>query len=144
MIYIRKVEKTDYDRLINIWEASVKATHFFLTAQTIQSLKSLVLKEYFPAVTLICSYDDKGKITGFAGLLDNKLEMLFLLPEEQRKGIGKALLTYAIDFFNVNSLDVNEQNPEAVAFYLKQGFKIDGRSSHDGQGNPYPLLHMSL
>ena len=41
-------------------------------------------------------------------------------------------------------LDVNEQNPQAVGFYFKQGFEVIGRSEVDGMGQPYPLLHMRL
>jgi putative acetyltransferase len=39
---------------------------------------------------------------------------------------------------------VNEQNPEAVGFYLHYGFAQTGRSPLDGEGRPFPLLHMSL
>lgn len=31
---------------------------------------------------------------------------------------------------------------QALAFYKQQGFRVVGRSALDGQGNPYPLLHM--
>jgi len=40
------------------------------------------------------------------------------------------------------TLDVNEQNTQALGFYLHQGFEIVGRSPKDGLGQPYPLLHM--
>ena len=40
-------------------------------------------------------------------------------------------------------VDVNEQNPRAVGFYLSNGFVVAGRSSTDSQGQPFPLLHMS-
>ena len=39
-------------------------------------------------------------------------------------------------------LDVNEQNPQAYCFYQKQGFKKYSRSELDGQGNPFPVLHL--
>ncbi|MEQ9247207.1 MAG: GNAT family N-acetyltransferase, partial [Nitratireductor sp.] len=29
-------------------------------------------------------------------------------------------------------------------FYRKMGFAVTGRSPRDGDGRPYPLLHMSL
>ncbi len=45
---------------------------------------------------------------------------------------------------NADELDVNEQNPQALGFYLKQGFEVIGRTEHDGMGQPYPLLHMRL
>ena len=37
---------------------------------------------------------------------------------------------------------MNEQNPQGVGFYLHMGFEQTGRSELDGEGNPFPLLHM--
>jgi len=54
------------------------------------------------------------------------------------------LLRYAIERLNADELDVNEQNPQALGFYEKQGFEVIGRSEVDGMGQPYPLLHMRL
>ncbi len=42
----------------------------------------------------------------------------------------------------MTELDVNEQNPHAVAFYTSKGFDVIGRSETDAAGYPYPLLHM--
>jgi putative acetyltransferase len=41
-------------------------------------------------------------------------------------------------------VDVNEQNEQALGFYRHLGFEVVGRSPLDGQGKPYPLLHMTL
>jgi putative acetyltransferase len=40
-------------------------------------------------------------------------------------------------------LDVNEQNPPAAGFYARQGFVVVGRSETDGEGRPFPLLHLN-
>jgi putative acetyltransferase len=54
------------------------------------------------------------------------------------------LLQHAIAAFGANEVDVNEQNPQGVGFYRHMGFEQVGRSELDGQGNPFPLLHMKL
>lgn len=138
------VKSNEYTDLLTIWEEAVRATHHFLTEQAIQALKPLILNDYFSMVTLFCSRNDQKKITGFAGVSDNKLEMLFIDPTLRGLGYGKALLQYAIDHFNINEVDVNEQNPQAIGFYEHHGFNIVSRSPLDGQGNPYPLLHMKI
>ena len=46
------------------------------------------------------------------------------------------------DVDGISELDVNEQNPEAIAFYTRRGFEVIGRSETDDAGRPYPLLHM--
>ena len=40
------------------------------------------------------------------------------------------------------ALDVNEQNPHALGFYAHLDFERIGRSAFDGQGRPYPLIHL--
>ena len=44
----------------------------------------------------------------------------------------------------VNKVDVNEQNPQALGFYQHYGFEVIDRSPLDGSGKPYPILHMAL
>ena len=41
-------------------------------------------------------------------------------------------------------LDVNEQNEQALGFYLHMGLEVVGRSERDDFGKPYPLLHMRV
>nr|MCR4941821.1 GNAT family N-acetyltransferase [Campylobacter sp.] len=80
----------------------------------------------------------------FMGIAEQKLEMLFITDNERGKGIGKELLNYGIENYNVNELTVNEQNPNAKGFYEHIGFKVYKRSELDEQGNPYPILFMRL
>ena len=50
----------------------------------------------------------------------------------------------AIARLGATRVDVNEQNEPALGFYRHLGFAVVGRSALDGQGRPYPLLHMSI
>ena len=52
------------------------------------------------------------------------------------------MLQYAFDVYAVNELTVNEQNPQAIAFYEHMGFLVCKRSDIDEQGNAYPILYM--
>ena len=134
---------TDFAELTNVWEASVRATHDFLPDSYIELLRGLVLEQYLDTVMLICCKDPTSKrITGFAGVAAGKVEMLFIHPDYRGLGIGKCLLMFAINELNAERLDVNEQNPQAIGFYLKQGFEVIGRCENDGLGQPYPLLHL--
>lgn len=141
---IGSVEKADYFRLLEIWEASVRATHHFLTEDDLQELKPLILEQYFDAVDLKCAKNDHGEIQGFCGVHDGNIEMLFIAPETRGKGIGALLAAHAIKEQGASKVDVNEQNEQALGFYQHIGFKVIGRSPVDGQGKPYPLLHMAL
>ncbi len=142
VIYLPK--QHDYPELTRVWEASVRATHDFLPENYITLLRNLLLTQYLDSVNLFCTRDSHLHITGFAGTTPGKLEMLFIAPEYRRMGLGKKLLDYAIEHFQVTELDVNEQNPQALGFYEKQGFEVTGRSAVDGLGRPYPMLRMHL
>lgn len=135
---------TDYVELTRIWEDSVRATHDFLPDSYIVLLKNLVLTRYLDAVMLVCTRDTRQRITGFAGVAAGKVEMLFIDPQHRGQGLGRQLLRYAIERMNADELEVNEQNPQALGFYLKQGFEVVGRTEHDGLGQPYPLLRLRL
>jgi putative acetyltransferase len=141
---IRKSEKSDYQTLINIWEASVRATHDFLAEEDIVRLKPLILEHYFDAVDLVCALDAGGQILGFCGVHDGNIEMLFIDPKARGQGTGRLLTRHAITEQGARRVDVNEQNPQAIGFYEHLGFEVIGRSELDGQGKPYPLLHMQL
>ena len=88
--------------------------------------------------------DDRGCPGAFMGIKDGTLEMLFISPEERGKGLGKRLLQYGIKTYAVERVAVNEQNPQAKGFYEHMGFQVYKRTDLDEQGNPYPLLYMSL
>jgi putative acetyltransferase len=68
---------------------------------------------------------------------------LFIDPDSFRKGAGRRLLDHARTLKGHLTLDVNEQNPQAVRFYEACGFQVVGRSPVDDQGRPFPLLHMA-
>ena len=141
---IREVSSSEFPALIDLWEASVKATHHFLEPAYIDELRPQLLNEWFPAVTLRAHVDAQNVIRGFIGVHDGKIEMLFIDPAMRGKGLGKTLVAYAISTLRCTLVDVNEQNQQATEFYRHVGFVVFDRSSLDGQGKPYPLLHMKL
>ncbi len=144
MYTIANAQKSDYQDIIKIWEASVRATHHFLTEEDIQYFKPLILDQYLDAVTLRVARDEQGIIVGFLGVAEQGLEMLFLDPGHIGRGLGRQLTEYAFDHFQINKVDVNEANPKAAEFYKKMGFKVVSRSEVDSSGKPYPILHMEL
>lgn len=93
---------------------------------------------------LIIAEKEFGEPVAFMGIDSNRLEMLFLSPEVRGKGLGKQLLQYSIETYNIQELTVNEQNPQAVGFYEHMGFQTYKRTEYDEEGNPYPLLYMRL
>ena len=141
---IRQATNADHPQLLNIWLRSVRATHHFLQESDIEALIPQLRDIYLPAVELWVAVDTEDCPLGFIGLNENHVEMLFIEPDLRGQSIGRALLDHANSSRSKMSVDVNEQNPEAVGFYLHYGFVQTGRSPLDGEGRPFPLLHLSL
>lgn len=139
---VSAVGPDDYARVVEVWEASVRATHDFVTEADIEVFRPLV-RDGLPEVPqLLCVRERAGQVAGFIGVQDGKVEMLFVHPAWRGQGIGRRLLSYAVTTLGASELDVNEQNPQALGFYLRMGFEVVGRSAVDSMGKPYPLLHM--
>lgn len=126
-----------------IWLSAVKSTHHFLTEEDINFYLPLVKEHYIPSLEVWVAENSTQHILGFMGLADNKVEMLFIDAQSQGQGVGKQLLAHARALKGHLLVDVNEQNPDAHQFYLKQGFTQIGRSELDGSGQPFPLLHLA-
>ena len=101
------------------------------------------LSVYFQYVALF-GFEQEGILIGFMGIAEGNLEMLFIDNNYRGTGIGKKLVTYAINHLQVTKVDVNEQNIQAVGFYKYLGFNVYKRSDLDGEGKEYPILHMQL
>jgi putative acetyltransferase len=142
--HIDKVHAAEYPEVVELWEASVRATHTFLDEAAIASYKPLILHEYLKAVALHCIRNEHQKIVGFLGVAEKKIEMLFIHPDVRGHGIGKMLLMHALQEMDATSVDVNEDNQQAVGFYEHLGFRTVARSALDAMGKPYPILHMEL
>lgn len=131
-------------QLLEIWERSVRATHFFLSESEIRSIKKYVPQALEGISRLVIAVEESGLPVAFMGIDEKKLEMLFIAPEARGKGYGKKLLQYGIENHDIHELAVNEQNPQAKGFYEHMGFQVYKRAERDEQGKPYPLLYMRL
>jgi putative acetyltransferase len=143
-VEVSAIRPAEYDRATEVWEASVRATHDFVSESDIALFRPMVRQSFGEIEQLAGLRNDDGLLVGFAGVVDRKLEMLFLDPAVRGLGGGKLLLQHAVTEFEATSLDVNEQNPQAIGFYLHNGFEVTGRSPLDGLGKPYPFLHLTL
>lgn len=128
--------------LLTVWEASVRATHLFLSDAEILQIKEYVPQALQGIAHLIVAEDDAWAAVGFMGIEDGRLEMLFLSPAARGQGLGRRLLEYGITRYGVRELTVNEQNPQAVGFYEHMGFATYRRTETDEQGGPYSILYM--
>lgn len=135
--------RDDYPAMLEIWKAAVLATHDFLLPEDFAEIERQMPLEYLPAMDNLWICESGDLPVGFMGANGRKVEMLFVRPQYFARGIGRALLEKMRPCGGQVLVDVNEQNPGALAFYKKLGFSIAGRSPVDGQGRAYPILHLA-
>jgi putative acetyltransferase len=141
---IRTARVADRERLLEIWERSVRATHHFLEDTDVISLKPLVAEELASdAVAWWVLASPADEPLGFLGYANDTVEALFIDPDHRGKGGGRLLVEQAQRLSaGTLAVDVNEQNERALGFYEALGFAVVDRSPTDSAGRPFPILHM--
>jgi len=141
MTTIRQSRPNDGTRAIEIWRRAVDATHHFLTPEDRQAIDAMVC-DFLPQVPFWLAVDASDCPMAFMFIDNGHMEALFVDPAFHGMGIGAALVRHGLSLYPDMTTDVNEQNHQALGFYEKMGFERIGRSPLDGQGRPYPIIHL--
>src|SRR5262249_23551656 len=107
---ITEITAEDLPRVVEVWEASVRATHHFLTEANIQFFKSLIDDDLAQVEILAGMRDGDGQIIGFIGVHGAEVEALFIHPEWRGQGVWRHLLTFALEAFGATELGVEGTN----------------------------------
>jgi putative acetyltransferase len=140
--HIRRAVSDDRERLIDIWWRSASATHRFLSRPQLEALLPEVRALQLETLDtwVLCTSPESA--VGFLVMNGRAVEALFIAPEWLRRGGGSRLLRHARELAGPLTVEVNEQNTDAVAFYLAQRFEVVRRSPADSAGRPYPMLYL--
>src|SRR4029078_3214734 len=86
----------DFPHVVEVWEASVRATHHFVSEADIQFFRTLVRNALPQMSQLVGVHDDTDQVAGFIAVAHRNVEMLFIHPLWRGHGAGRRLLHYAI------------------------------------------------
>ena len=70
-------------------------------------------------------FEQDGNAVGFLSLIGDEVGAIFVYPEMQGSGIGRALMDHAVTLRGGLSLDVFEDNAVGRRFYDKYGFEYE-------------------
>lgn len=133
-ITIRKVKKTELKKVSAIcmkaFRESVAPTlsdEGIATFTNIASVKSL--SSWMNLGNIILVYEKAGVMKGVIGIREQRhLAMLFVDPDYQQQGIGRAMLSASFPYILSEVLTVNA-SLNAIPAYLKYGFTYSGPES---------------
>ncbi|MBW9067111.1 GNAT family N-acetyltransferase [Agrobacterium pusense] len=142
-VIIRPFEASDTVKLSNIWlEASLRA-HPFIGERRLMEQKALIEEQYLPgAQTWVATLN--GQAAGFISLLDTFIGGLFVSPGHQGLGIGRKLVSHALNLKGELSLEAYTENVQAMGFYRSLGFQELSRRAIDDEGYPFENARLRL
>lgn len=105
------------EKLLDIWEQSVRVTHTFLSEEGLKRLKTYVPAAICDVEHLLIAESASGEPVGFMGTAGKRLVMFFFLPEEHGKDSGRQLLQYGMQHYGIEEDIVNEHDPKIAGFY---------------------------
>ena len=136
---IRKLEKNDIDRVMNIWLKITVKAHNFIEKKYWQDNYDTVKNIYIPMADTYVY--EKDEIKGFISIINNEfIGALFVDNESQGQGIGKALIRYVQNKYGVLNLAVYKDNYKSVEFYKKVGFKIKSENINEDTNFPEYIM----
>lgn len=149
MTNIRRAEAADASRIAEIeifnyrlqfYPIFKSDAFYFEELQVVSAAEKLKASPDLLASTWV--YDD-GVVKGFIRLAGTEVKKLFVEPVLQGRGIGGALLKFAVQNHGACSLWALEKNTRAIAFYRRHGFALTGNKKPEDDTNEF-LVEMKL
>lgn len=140
---IRTCRETDLEEMVRIWYDASVIAHPFMSDSFWASHKSLMREEYLPLAENYV-FEQEGKVAGFISLVGEIVCALFVAPEAQGKGAGKALLEHAKALKGRLSLKVYRENRKAILFYEKNGLRAVGEEADEYTGCAQILMEWKI
>lgn len=126
---IRKHTPDDAATILDIWYQASAVAHPFLDDTFVEYVKTAMRDMYIPnSETWV--YEENNSILGFISMMDNEIGGLFVLPNNQGKGIGTQLVNFIQPHHDSLEVEVFDENSIGRGFYDKYGFKEINKYFH--------------
>jgi putative acetyltransferase len=133
MYTIRHYKEADLEGVLSSWENASRIAHPFLPEDFLAQERKNIPARYIPnADTWVL--EAGSNVVGFIALMGNEVGAIFLQPEQQGKGMGKAMMDQAQKLHGDLEVEVFEKNAIGRKFYAQYGFKLAEEKLHDSTG----------
>ncbi len=123
---IRLMTDDDVEAVVRVWHAAGRMAYTFIEPWQRFTLEQArcVFRAEIAAVCDIWVAAAENGIVGYLALKGSYVDRLYVHPHHQRRGIGTALLTHAVERSPDGlTLHTHQKNTHARAFYEKHGFR---------------------
>lgn len=119
--------------MVDVWYAASLLATPFLDDDFLAAEKDAIRNVYLPnADTWV--YERTGTVIGFLSMLGDEVGAIFVAPESQGEGVGRALMDHAVSLAGEVFLDVFRDNVIGRRFYDAYGFKFEHEYLHEPTG----------
>jgi putative acetyltransferase len=141
VIVIRPYVSADLEQLLDVWYRASLISHSFLDEEFLAEERHEISERWLPIAETVV-YEIDGRVVGFIALIGNEVGAIFVAPDHQGRGIGRALMDQARPSRPFLELDVFEANTSGRRFYEVFGFKVVGRHLHEASGQPVVRMRL--
>ena len=138
-IDIRKYREDDLNEVMRVWYEASRVGHPFLSDEALRRDRLEIIHKYIPIARQWVGEVD-GSIVGFIAMVGNQVGGLFVDPRHHRTGIGTALIEHVRPMFPTLTVTVFKENPNAIRFYEKSGFRLIEERVSEYHGIPELLM----
>lgn len=126
MIEIRAMGEDEVEAVIGVWHVTKQVAYPYLPTEQGLTLdfNRRIFREFILPRNAIWVARDGGAIVGFLAIEGSYVDRLYVLPEQQERGVGSALMAKAKALSPAGlRLHTHQQNEQARRFYERQGFR---------------------
>lgn len=132
---IRTFAPSDAEQIMQVWYDASKLAHPFLSDDFLEAEREKIAQEWMPiAETSVCEHEHR--VVGFLSLIGNEVGGIFVHPDKQGFGFGRALMDNASALRPILELEVFEANSIGRQFYDRYGFIEIGQNVHEPTQQP--------
>ena len=138
---IRPYTDRDLADVLDVWYLASLEAHSFLSEEFFDTERQLIAEQWLPASeTFVFEMD--GCVVGSVSMSGNEVGGIFVTPEYQNRGVGRALLNHVAASRSYLELDVFKANTTARRFYESYGFRLV--NEHVNDTTSFPELRLRL
>jgi putative acetyltransferase len=131
---VRRYAAADLDAALDVWYRASLIAHDFLPESFFDQERTAIAEDHMPHADAWV-VEDNGVLVGFTALTGNEVGAIFVDPDRQGEGFGRALMDHVAGLHETLELEVFERNRVGRRFYDRYGFTVVGRSEtgHAGE-----------